>query len=180
MSDFRDIEVRASNQSLIISVVIGLLSLLILLISFTFEDTYPKFQPIEIAMNFGNSEVGQGDEEPMPAETQETAASSAPAAVEQPQTVTPTTPMENVVTQNTTETRPAITKTPTPKPQPQKTTTPSTKSDQYPSFSLFMRTLSSVWKGINGVAINTCFANGAHTLNSAPFRRKVTPRPFFT
>ena len=113
MSDFREIEIKASNQSLVISLIIGLVSLLLLLITFTFEDSYPKFQPIEIAMNFGNSEVGQGDVEPMPAETQEAAASSSSSApVEQPQVETPVTPVKEVVTQNTTETRPAAAKTP--------------------------------------------------------------------
>lgn len=116
MSDFRDIEVKASNQSLIISVVIGLLSLLLLLITFTFEETYPKFQPIEIAMNFGSSEVGQGEAEPMPSETQE-ASSASSSAVEQQHTSTPSAPVENVVTQTTTDTRPVATKTPTPQPQ---------------------------------------------------------------
>ena len=124
MSDFRDIEVRSSNQSLIISIVIGILSLLLLLVTFTFEDTYPKFQPIEIAMNFGNTDVGQGEAEPMPAETQQAAESSS-SAVEQPQTVTPSTPVSNAVTQNTTETRPVATKTPAPTPQPKSQTKPT-------------------------------------------------------
>lgn len=111
MSDFRDIEVRAGNQSLIYTVIIAVLSLLILLITFTFEDTYPKFQPIEIAMNFGNSEVGQGEEEPSPSETTESAASSASAAETQPQPQPPAQPARNVVTQNTTEPRPAAPRT---------------------------------------------------------------------
>lgn len=115
MSDFRDIEVKAGNQSLIITVIIGLLSLLILLITFTFEDTYPKFQPIEIAMNFGNSEVGQGEAEPRPSENMASAASSsASSAQSSPQPQTQSTPISNVATQNTTETRPVATRNPSP------------------------------------------------------------------
>lgn len=131
MSDFRDIEVKASNQSLIISLIIGLVSLLLLLITFTFEDTYPKFQPIEIAMNFGNSAQGQGEAEPMPNETQEAATSSSSEA-QQPQASTPSTPVNNSVTQNTTETRPTATKTPQPKQQPKTNTNQASQPKETP------------------------------------------------
>lgn len=112
MTDFRDIEVKAGNQSFIITVVVGLLSLLLLLITFTFQDTYPKFQPIEIAMNFGNSEVGQGETEPRPSENTESSASSSSAASQYtPQPQRTQTPGKQVVTQNTTETRPVAPQT---------------------------------------------------------------------
>lgn len=127
MSDFRDIEVKSSNQSLIISLVIGLLTLLLLLITFTFEDTYPKFQPIEIAMNFGNSDVGQGEAEPAPAKTQESSAPSQPQVTQPQQKVA--TPIKNVATQNTNETRPTASKDNKPKTKPQ----PKAKTNPKPS-----------------------------------------------
>ena len=130
MSDFREIEIKSSRQSLVISIIIGLAMLLILLITFKFEETYPRFQPIEIAMNFGNTAVGQGMEEPMPSETQET--SSAASAQSEAQSASST--MENVVTETTTETRPSAAPTPSPKPKnqssPQTTTTPQPKGDE--------------------------------------------------
>lgn len=127
MSDFRDIEVKAGNHSFIITIIIGVLSLLLLLITFTFEDTYPKFQPIEIAMNFGNSQVGQGDAEPMPSENMTAAASSA-AASSQPQTQPNEAPARKVATQTTTESRPVAAKTDT-KSKNTKTSQPNKSSN---------------------------------------------------
>lgn len=129
MEDFRDIEVKSGNHSLIITAVIGVLTLLLLLITFTFEDTYPKFQPIEIAMNFGNSEVGQGEAEPRPSEN---SASSAAAAQPQPKKLAPSTPLKNVATQSTTETRPVASQNTTPKPQPKTQPTQNTQPAETP------------------------------------------------
>ncbi|MDO5656480.1 MAG: hypothetical protein Q4G27_10110 [Flavobacteriaceae bacterium] len=132
MNDFRDIEVKAGNHSFIITTIIGLLSLLLLLISFKFQDTYPKFQPIEIAMNFGNTEVGQGEAEPRPADNTTASAASASAAPSTPQTQPqqPATTVQNVVTQNTTESRPVAAKTPAKNNRTQSTQNRQTQQTQ--------------------------------------------------
>ncbi|MGI9526161.1 MAG: hypothetical protein ACR2MS_03505 [Weeksellaceae bacterium] len=104
MVDFRDIEVKAGNQSFILTVIIGLLSLLVLFISFSFDHVKPLAQPIEIAMNFGNTPTGEGLEEPAITEQSSTPSNSSSQPVSQP--TEPTTTQEATqksVTQNTSE-----------------------------------------------------------------------------
>lgn len=116
MSDFRDIEVKAGNHSLIITIIIGLLSLLFLLISFTFEQPQPKVQPIEIAMNFGNSELGQGEEEPQPNEASQSASAQSESLSSQTQS-----DIKEAVTKPTAEKVPTASKPKKKTSQPQKT-----------------------------------------------------------
>lgn len=127
MSDFRDIEIQSKRESLIISIIVGLLTLLLLLISFTFEKTSlnPKIQPIEIAMNFGTSNVGQGIAEPSPSDAQ---AANASSSMEQSQAQSSSASLENVVTETTTETRPAA----SPKPSTQTQNQTSTQQNSNP------------------------------------------------
>lgn len=112
MEDFRDIEVKAGNHSFFITIAIGLLSLLILLISFSFTEKTPEIQPIEIAMNFGETDLGKGDEEPAPQPEKSSASPSSSPSVAQPVESNPTPvqpkeqPQKRAVTQNTTEDRP--------------------------------------------------------------------------
>lgn len=125
MTDFRDIEVKAGNHSLIFTVIVGLISLLLLLISFSFDVPKPKVQPIEIAMNFGNTDVGQGEEEPAPAENSSAAASDDNQTEPISQTAKPSTPAPPAVTQNTKEEVPTATEK---KTKTNKTTKSTTKT----------------------------------------------------
>lgn len=127
MSDFRDIEVKAGNHSLIITIVIGLLSLLFLLISFTFEQPQPKVQPIEIAMNFGNSELGQGEEEPQPNEESQSASAQAESLSSQTKS-----DIKEAVTNPTAEKVPTASKPKKKNSQPQKTQNTKTKPKPNP------------------------------------------------
>lgn len=116
MSDFIDIEVKAGNHSLIITIIIGLLSLLFLLISFTFEQPQPKVQPIEIAMNFGNSELGQGEEEPQPNEESQSASAQSESLSSQTKS-----DIKEAITKPTAEKVPTASKPKKKKSQHQKT-----------------------------------------------------------
>ncbi|MXV39046.1 hypothetical protein GO491_10230 [Flavobacteriaceae bacterium Ap0902] len=120
MEDFRDIEVKAGNHSFIITVIIGLLSLLLLLVTFSFDITKTQAAPIEIAMNFGNTDVGQGEEEPAPADELPASAASAASVESKTEAPTPTAPTRQAVTQHTAENRPVA--------APQTTTKPKTSN----------------------------------------------------
>lgn len=121
MNDFRDIEIKSSRQSLVVTIVVGALTLSMLLITIKFEipSKNQNIQPIEIAMNFGTSNLGQGVAEPMPSVSQAAASSS-----EQSQAAS--SELENVATQQTTKSRPVAAPTPS-------TQTESQTSSQPPS-----------------------------------------------
>lgn len=112
----------------IITLIIGTLTLLLLLISFTFDGKEELQAPvIEIAMDFGNTEVGMGDAEPMPAQTVTAPAAASP----QPQTPAASAPPSRpALTQTTTETRPVASPTPRPRPERPTTTAPSQSTSQ--------------------------------------------------
>ena len=57
MSDFRDIEVKAGNQSFIVTTVVGILCMCLLLLNMKFNKDVKVYQPIEIAMNFEPIEI---------------------------------------------------------------------------------------------------------------------------
>ncbi|MDO5509133.1 MAG: hypothetical protein Q4F57_00415 [Weeksellaceae bacterium] len=110
----------------IAALIAGLLTLLLLLLSFTFERQTPPQTVIEIAMDFGSTETGMGDAEPMPAPTVEPSAAAA-----QPQApAAATAPSRPAVTQTTTETRPVASPTPRPRPERPTTTAPSQSTSQ--------------------------------------------------
>lgn len=74
----KEIENKSKKKSLLITLIIGVLSLSVLLLSMEFQKKFPPTIPIEIAMNFGNTDMGQGIEEPAPVETSKGEAVSEP------------------------------------------------------------------------------------------------------